>query len=98
MDAVRDVFILVEDSCELVIEPAADSEGDARQAGDTATRALEEPRAGSGGRRNYDKLDSASSLRVPAVKLDQFVDLVGRTTRATLYSSSIFRAFPSSRL
>ena len=76
-DAVHDVFIFVEDSCELVIEPAADSEGDARQAGDATARALEEPRAGSGGRRTYDKPDNASSLRVPAAKLDQFVDLVG---------------------
>ena len=40
-------------------------------------QALEEPRAGSGGRRNYDKADTATSLRVPAAKLDQFVDLVG---------------------
>jgi two-component system chemotaxis sensor kinase CheA len=31
----------------------------------------------SGGRRTYDKPDNASSLRVPAAKLDQFVDLVG---------------------
>ena len=30
-----------------------------------------------GGRRNYDAPDNASSLRVPAAKLDQFVDLVG---------------------
>jgi len=40
-------------------------------------RALEENRAEAGGRRSYDKQDNASSLRVPAGKLDQFVDLVG---------------------
>jgi two-component system chemotaxis sensor kinase CheA len=40
-------------------------------------QALEDKRAVSGGRRNYDKPDNASSLRVPAAKLDQFVDLVG---------------------
>jgi two-component system chemotaxis sensor kinase CheA len=44
---------------------------------DLTAQALEESRAPSGGRRNYDKADTASSLRVPAVKLDQFVDLVG---------------------
>jgi two-component system chemotaxis sensor kinase CheA len=38
---------------------------------------LEEHRGASGGRRNYDKADNASSLRVPAAKLDQYVDLVG---------------------
>jgi two-component system chemotaxis sensor kinase CheA len=38
---------------------------------------LEENRATSGGRRVYDAPDTASSLRVPAAKLDQFVDLVG---------------------
>ena len=31
----------------------------------------------SGGRRDYDKPDNASSLRVPAAKLDQLVNLVG---------------------
>jgi two-component system chemotaxis sensor kinase CheA len=74
-DAIRDVFIFVEDSCELTIEPASNS----APAGlaDAAAKALDEPRAQSGGRRTYDKPDSASSLRVPAAKLDQFVDLVG---------------------
>ncbi len=40
-------------------------------------RALEESRSVAPGRRSYDKPDNASSLRVPAAKLDQFVDLVG---------------------
>jgi two-component system chemotaxis sensor kinase CheA len=40
-------------------------------------QALDEPRSSSGGRRTYDKADTATSLRVPAAKLDQFVDLVG---------------------
>jgi two-component system chemotaxis sensor kinase CheA len=75
-DAVHDVFIFVEDSCELAIEPAAGSEGDAF-IGDAVARALNEPRAAAGGRRVYDKPDNVSSLRVPAAKLDQFVDLVG---------------------
>jgi two-component system chemotaxis sensor kinase CheA len=98
LDAIRDVFIFVEDSCELTIEPAASPAGEslageaaapaadaARPAADQAplseadltAQGLEDKRAASGGRRNYDKPDNASSLRVPAAKLDQFVDLVG---------------------
>ncbi len=80
-DAIRDVFIFVADSCELTIEQNTSAGRGALQMGmGTAcgtARALEEPRAGTGGRRNYDKSDTATSLRVPAVKLDQFVDLVG---------------------
>ncbi|MDR3750024.1 MAG: chemotaxis protein CheA [Terracidiphilus sp.] len=77
-DAIRDVFIFVEDSCELAIEPASPpaSAAPATLAGATA-KALDEPRSQTAGRRTYDKPDNASSLRVPAVKLDQFVDLVG---------------------
>ena len=80
-EAIRDVFIFVADSCDLTIEPEpGDVQGSATAlegTGDATARALEEPRAGSGGRRNYDKADVATSLRVPAAKLDQFVDLVG---------------------
>ena len=76
-DVVRDVFIFVEDSCELTIEPAAGSLDETAQAADDTANALEEPRTASGGRRIYDKPDMATSLRVPAAKLDQFVDLVG---------------------
>ena len=77
-DAIRDVFIFVEDSCELAIDPIAEADdGSAAEAADAAALALKDPRAATGGRRTYDKPDSASSLRVPAAKLDQFVDLVG---------------------
>jgi two-component system chemotaxis sensor kinase CheA len=76
-EAVRDVFIFVEDSCELSIEPLVDPGSEAALSADTAAAALEDPRAASGGRRTYDKPDTATSLRVPAAKLDQFVDLVG---------------------
>ncbi len=87
-EAIRDVFIFVEDTCELAIEPAdvsVDASSDPTAANaeaqpvcesDVTALALEEKR-GSGGRRNYDKPDVASSLRVPAAKLDQFVDLIG---------------------
>ena len=90
-DAIRDVFIFVEDSCELSIEPVAstlessaasaprtaEKASAAVSAADLTAQALKESRTPSGGRRNYDKADTASSLRVPAAKLDQFVDLVG---------------------
>ena len=77
-EAIRDVFIFVEDSCELTIEPASRPVPDSvtSNAGAPA-QALDEPRSASGGRRTYDKADNALSLRVPAAKLDQFVDLVG---------------------
>jgi two-component system chemotaxis sensor kinase CheA len=70
-DAIRDVFIFVEDGCELTIEPTPLCEAE------VTARALDEQRAQPGGRRSYDKPDNVSSLRVPAAKLDQFVDLVG---------------------
>jgi len=85
-DAVRDVFIFVEDSCELTIEPAPEPASSPEQSGnesaleceaDRTARALKETRTLQGGRRSYDALDNASSLRVPAAKLDQFVNLVG---------------------
>ena len=81
-DTIRDVFIFVEDECELEIEqdranaaesPTAAAAGEA----DRTAAGLEEQRARSSGRRTYDKPDNASSLRVPAAKLDQFVNLVG---------------------
>jgi two-component system, chemotaxis family, sensor kinase CheA len=89
-DAIRDVFIFVEDNCELTVEPVskpvekpAPSVPDSAQtaaapacAADKVARALEEKRTPNAGRRSTDKPDSASSLRVPAAKLDQCVDLV----------------------
>ena len=39
--------------------------------------ALKEKRSATKGRRIYDKSENTSNLRVPAAKLDQFVDLVG---------------------
>ena len=80
LEAIRDVFIFVEDGCELVIEraqavpqvsnlPAAAASverrsGDDRRAPDQTTQTA--PAA------------QASSIRVPAAKLDQLVDLVGQ--------------------
>ena len=87
-DAIRDVFIFVEDSCELVIEPIAvdrrlrGRRGAGRFSGSEREPARKPARwrtSGKrrGGRRSYDTSDNASSLRVPAAKLDQFVNLVG---------------------
>jgi two-component system chemotaxis sensor kinase CheA len=75
-DAIRDVFIFVEDLCELCIGPAAKAVDEKENVSDLIARGLQDKRAQSGGRRHYDKPEIAS-LRVPAAKLDQFVDLVG---------------------
>ena len=82
-EAIRDVFIFVEDACELQVEPlgkeepSAETVASAACMSDLVAKGLEDQRASGGGRRVYDKPDNASSLRVPAAKLDQFVDLVG---------------------
>ena len=72
-EAIRDVFIFVEDCCELTIEP--DSVQVPSPVAE-APKAPEEKRS-TYGRRAYDSPDNASSIRVPAAKLDQFVNLVG---------------------
>jgi len=79
-DAIRDVFIFVEDCCELTIEPPTSSAtlpAPAAIDAEAAAKALAEPRAQKGGRREYDAPDVASSIRVAAAKLDCFVNLVG---------------------
>ncbi len=72
-EAIRDVFIFVEGSCELQVEPAPSSPQARR--GVPATP-LE--RCSGEGRRSSDKEAQVSSIRVPAAKLDQLVDLVGQ--------------------
>jgi len=81
-EAIRDVFIFVEDSCTLTVEPLAQAETEPPLGpGRTETRAREGPceeqRANAGARRADDTAAQTTSLRVPAAKLDQFVDLVG---------------------
>jgi two-component system chemotaxis sensor kinase CheA len=70
---IRDVFIFVEDSCELTLEPiaAAAPSRDALPAAEPVERRSGVPRRASDGA-------MASSIRVAAVKLDQLVDLVGQ--------------------
>ena len=72
-EAIRDVFIFVEDCCELTIDLVA---AQAPALPDNHKNSLVEQRT-SPGRRKDDKPDTVSSIRVPAAKLDQFVDLVG---------------------
>jgi two-component system chemotaxis sensor kinase CheA len=100
-DAIRDCFIFVEDACELIIEPASAPAGkealpDATCAADTVAKTLKDKRSSAGGRRTYDKPDSATSLRVPAAKLDQLVDLVGElvTVQARLSELAVRRDDP----
>jgi two-component system chemotaxis sensor kinase CheA len=57
--------------------PAAVTQTSPASDAEKTARALADGRCASPGRRSYDKPDQASSLRVPAAKLDQFVDLVG---------------------
>jgi two-component system, chemotaxis family, sensor kinase CheA len=92
-DTIRDVFIFVEDCCELSIQPQQKSvevEADRTAAG------LEDKRAARGGRRDYDLPDGNSSIRVAATKLDQFVNLVGElvTVQARLSELAVRRDDP----
>ena len=91
-EAILDVFMFVEDCCELTVEPAS---GQTSGPVTVPAKASEEKRSSSG-RRAYDTPDSASSIRVPAAKLDQFVDLVGElvTVQARLGEISARRDDP----
>lgn len=70
---IRDVFIFVEDSCELSIEPVA-----AAAASNHDAPAAEPAERRSGAGRRASDREMASSIRVAAGKLDQLVDLVGQ--------------------
>ncbi len=74
LDAIRDVFIFVEDCCDLSIET---QQKPAEIETTLPANGLEDQREGRGGRRLYDSPDNSSSIRVAATKLDQFVNLVG---------------------
>ena len=93
-DGIKDVFIFVEDQCELTIEPV-----DIVPSPAAASPALPcaEKRSASTGRREYEKQDNAASnIRVPAAKLDQYVDLVGElvTVQARLSEIAVRRDDP----
>jgi two-component system, chemotaxis family, sensor kinase CheA len=71
-EAIRDVFIFVEDCCELAIAPTAVPVAAPAPAPPPA-----EEKPLKYGRRADDTPANVSSIRVPAAKLDQFVNLVG---------------------
>jgi two-component system chemotaxis sensor kinase CheA len=124
-DEIRDVFIFVEDSCELAIAPREELRTTPETAGTTGVSAGTPPagvpdpptvaetssgrsatdNAGNAGanvsakpwgRRAYDTPDNASSIRVPAPKLDQLVNLVGElvTVQARLSEIAATREDP----
>jgi two-component system chemotaxis sensor kinase CheA len=78
IEVMRDVFIFVDDTCELVIEAVPPPQRSLHtRDGDrvsSATPAGAAEQRNSPARRDY---DSATSIRVPPAKLDQFVDLIG---------------------
>ncbi len=96
-DAIRDVFLFVEDVCELAIEEEGAAATEAAAAcgakGDAIARGLAEARNAGSGRRATDRQESAASLRIPAARLDQLVGLVGElvTVQARLSELSARR-------
>ncbi len=77
VEGIRDVFIFVEDSCELIVEPVAPPRQADPAAASAATPQPVERRA-SEGRRGSEKEGQSSSIRVAAARLDQLVGLVGQ--------------------
>jgi two-component system, chemotaxis family, sensor kinase CheA len=78
LDEIRDVFIFVEDCCELAIEPCVTEPcADSPQIADgPASTPVEKPPDET--RRPPEQSAQPSSIRVAAAKLDQLVDLVGQ--------------------
>ncbi len=79
-NAIRDVFIFVEDRCELrveLIDDAGAEQGLTHQAVETAAAEQKVIGAERAGRGRRASAESASSIRVAAEKLDGLVDLVG---------------------
>jgi len=100
LESIRDVFIFVEDTCEISVEPGPDASARMEPApqADITARALDEKRAASPGRRNHDKSDAPSSLRVPAAKLDQFVNLVGELVTVQARLSELARGLGNTEM
>ena len=87
-EAIRDIFIFIEDDCELKIQEAG---ADNASAAETAAAPPERTKTQSSKGR-----DAASSIRVSAEKLDQLVNLVGElvTVQARLSALSAEREDP----
>jgi two-component system, chemotaxis family, sensor kinase CheA len=79
VEAIKEVFIFVEDNCELSIEAAGlvPTVEKALAPIVQPTEFVLEPEAPKFMRRADDAPAGASNIRVPTAKLDQFVDLVG---------------------
>jgi two-component system chemotaxis sensor kinase CheA len=80
LEAIRDVFIFVEDCCDLAVERVPDkhiSDQPVPEADAAAVAAAPVERRSVEGRRASEK-ETVSSIRVAALKLDQLVDLVGQ--------------------
>jgi two-component system chemotaxis sensor kinase CheA len=75
LEAIRDVFIFIEDDCELGVERVPDRVLD--RAAPTPGPAALAPTPGVPGKRGAAGPQAASSIRVSADKLDQLVNLVG---------------------
>ena len=88
-EAIRDVFIFIEDDCQLKIEPAPVDAATATPAPRAAKRDVADVCAASG-------RAAASSIRVSAEKLDQLVNLVGElvTVQARLSAVAARRDDP----
>jgi two-component system chemotaxis sensor kinase CheA len=99
MDAIRDVFIFVEDDSELRIEAAVAKPGDVRSGPD---RSLAEPPGEDGEMKETTaeqarlSSDAVSSVRVRSEKLDSLVDLIGElvTVQARLSQAASKREDP----
>jgi len=76
-EGVRDVFIFVEDSCDLSVD-AVVAQIAQPQGGEASVSAPRVERSSSGGRRASDKEAQGPTIRVAAAKLDQLVDLMGQ--------------------
>jgi len=85
IEAIRDVFIFVEDCCDLKIDALARSAAEAN----LTAKDLADPRAARGGRRESDAPEAASSIRVAAPKLDRFVNLVGELVTVQAWLSEL---------
>lgn len=93
LEAIRDVFIFIEDDCELKIEPVSGESGDTASSAVLAPGPVKrESTAGEGNRAP----GSTSSIRVSAEKLDELVNLVGElvTVQARLSEISARRDDP----
>jgi two-component system, chemotaxis family, sensor kinase CheA len=100
-DAIRDIFIFVEDACELSIAPDEDGGAEATapmSEADKTAQALVEKRSALTGRRLSDKQEGALVLRVPAQKLDQFVNLVGELVTVQARLSELARRHDNSEM